>query len=721
MPAPRASDLQIVLRTREHAAYYDPASNELSLQRRNSPRSLEPPGSGASSVDAPLVPHRSQSSTSQSVLQRFPRPVPLAGGSHKAVCPTCARPWPLGDAEPLDADFRPRFPDNDADRESPSFIAPNYFRLLAQATTTHAGSSGYSTRPTTPSLPRNRFESASGSSTPLPPSGASTPPEPIAHASEAQGYYARFFVELKRLGRGARGQVYLCQHVLNGNQLGKYAIKKIPVGDHASSLLHSLNEVHLMESLHHPHLIHYQHAWIERCQLSAFAPEVPTLFVLMMAANGGSLADWISARAGDAAGCGGSESGAASGNGAGVSNGKRRAAGGREGDETNDSSRNELGSSNPVERRRIERLKAALRQRRANRTAAVSASHPSPPPPPFAQPDVEVGVHLLRLEEIYSLLSDMTSGLAFLHDRGILHLDLKPGNVLLHWDDDALLPRAMLSDFGSSLLLHDNWGRTRSGHTGTMEYMAPETIVVDAHTGRLRELSSKADVWSLGMILHVLLFFRLPFQHVDDVARLRGEIESYSGFKREEGWEKGRGDAVLLGLLERMLHVQPAKRPSCGEILKVIAQRPPEEKTQRRKKHNEDGDESGNASLALYRPSTLPAFPTSTHTSLDSQNNDNDGSAIQPRNRWWVSRGLAAVPDETTAVALALLKCLSPSIVSRVLHSRHAQTVVPTDATTTLLVLCALIDLAARRRGVSALCWTAHAVLLSMMIARSTG
>ena len=44
-----------------------------------------------------------------------------------------------------------------------------------------------------------------------------------------------------------------------------------------------------------------------------------------------------------------------------------------------------------------ERLKAALRQRRANRTAAVSASHPSPPPPPFAQPDVEVGVHLLRL------------------------------------------------------------------------------------------------------------------------------------------------------------------------------------------------------------------------------------------------------------------------------------------------------------------------------------
>ncbi len=302
VPAPRASDLQIILRTREHAAYYDPTSNELSLQKWPPPDPAEPAG-----AQAPLVRHRSSQTNPQTVLQRFHPPSPLPSPQLDSVCPTCARPWPLNTAEPRGADFTAsRGFDDDAeydaeyDREAPSYIAPNYFRLLAQATST--GASGYTTRPDTPSLLRNRFESASGSSTPVAASGTSTPPEPLQHDAEAQGYYARFFVELKRLGRGARGTVYLCQHVLNGNKLAKYAIKKIPVGDHAQSLLHSLNEVHLMESLHHPHLIHYQHAWIERCQLTQFGPNVPTLFVLMMAANGGSLADWISARAGDAAG-----------------------------------------------------------------------------------------------------------------------------------------------------------------------------------------------------------------------------------------------------------------------------------------------------------------------------------------------------------------------------------------------------------------------------------
>lgn len=62
-------------------------------------------------------------------------------------------------------------------------------------------------------------------------------------------------------------------------------------------------------------------------------------------------------------------------------------------------------------------------------------------------------------------------------------------------------PSAMLSDFGSSQHLQDAWQRTRTGHTGTLEYMAPEAVVRDARTGALAELSSKADVWSLGRSL----------------------------------------------------------------------------------------------------------------------------------------------------------------------------------------------------------------------------
>uniref|UniRef100_V5EZU8 non-specific serine/threonine protein kinase n=1 Tax=Kalmanozyma brasiliensis (strain GHG001) TaxID=1365824 RepID=V5EZU8_KALBG len=423
-------------------------------------------------------------------------------------------------------------------------------------------------------------------------------------SSEAQGYYARFFVELKRLGRGARGQVFLCQHVLNGNKLGKFAIKKIPVGDHAQSLLQSLNEVHLMESLHHPNLIHYQHAWIERCQLSAFAPEVPTLFVLMMAANGGSLADWISARAGEATAAAGESGRSDSGRATSVGfSHLRDGKAGTSGDGQKQGKKEEdVATVNPAERLRIERLKAALRQRRANRTAANKQTSVSPRPID-PQIETEVGVHLLREDEIYSLLTDITSGLAFLHDRGILHLDIKPGNVLLHWDEDSLIPRAMLSDFGSSLLLHDNWTRTRSGHTGTMEYMSPETILVNPVTGRLDELSSKADIWSLGMILHLLLFFTLPFSQVDDVDALRGEMATYKGFKRVDMAGMGRrSDGVLLGLLESMLQVDPIKRPSCGEILKVLIAAKRE-------------GEQGNARTP-HRHKTNAAWPTNTASLL---------------------------------------------------------------------------------------------------------
>ena len=67
-------------------------------------------------------------------------------------------------------------------------------------------------------------------------------------------------------------------------------------------------------------------------------------------------------------------------------------------------------------------------------------------------------MHLMSAEEVKSLFGDIVEGLAFLvsflvslypsshltlllcqHDKSILHLDLKPGNVLLTWDDDRLM------------------------------------------------------------------------------------------------------------------------------------------------------------------------------------------------------------------------------------------------------------------------------------------
>ncbi|RKP09926.1 kinase-like domain-containing protein [Thamnocephalis sphaerospora] len=121
--------------------------------------------------------------------------------------------------------------------------------------------------------------------------------EPLHERAFNQGYYERFFVEEKRLGRGLRGQVFLCQasssHILDQVQLGEYAVKKVPVGDNQAWLLRMLREVHLLEKLHHPNIVDYKHAWLEQHQATTFGPRVPCLFILMECANGGNLEEYL--------------------------------------------------------------------------------------------------------------------------------------------------------------------------------------------------------------------------------------------------------------------------------------------------------------------------------------------------------------------------------------------------------------------------------------------
>lgn len=99
--------------------------------------------------------------------------------------------------------------------------------------------------------------------------------------------YRRFFVEEQKIGSGGYGSVFLCRHMINGIDLGKYAIKKIPVGDNRPWLMRVLREVKALETLKkHPNIINYQHSWLEADRTADFGPEIPCLFILMEYANG---------------------------------------------------------------------------------------------------------------------------------------------------------------------------------------------------------------------------------------------------------------------------------------------------------------------------------------------------------------------------------------------------------------------------------------------------
>jgi tRNA A-37 threonylcarbamoyl transferase component Bud32 len=105
----------------------------------------------------------------------------------------------------------------------------------------------------------------------------------------------------------------------------------------------------------------------------------------------------------------------------------------------------------------------------------------------------------------------------FAHQRGTLHRDLKPQNVLIDADD-----RPRITDFGLAKLASDDSRLTQSGVVmGSPSYMPPEQAA-----GRLSEIGPQSDVYSLGAILFELLTGRAPFQGSTPLLTLREVMES---------------------------------------------------------------------------------------------------------------------------------------------------------------------------------------------------
>jgi len=108
------------------------------------------------------------------------------------------------------------------------------------------------------------------------------------------------------------------------------------------------------------------------------------------------------------------------------------------------------------------------------------------------------------------------------HDRGILHRDIKPDNVILAGSSrpDELVPR--LTDFGLAKLVEEAGDETRSeARLGTPHYMAPEQAA-----GRKNEVGPATDVYALGATLYEVLTGRPPFRGETDQETLRLVLES---------------------------------------------------------------------------------------------------------------------------------------------------------------------------------------------------
>jgi tetratricopeptide (TPR) repeat protein len=116
----------------------------------------------------------------------------------------------------------------------------------------------------------------------------------------------------------------------------------------------------------------------------------------------------------------------------------------------------------------------------------------------------------LSIAECVKLARRVADALAFAHARGIIHRDIKPGNLFL---PDGDIERVKLLDFGIARMADPDHAVTRTGvRVGTPSYMSPE------QARGLSELDARVDVFALGSVLFQCLSGRKPFSADDPMA-----------------------------------------------------------------------------------------------------------------------------------------------------------------------------------------------------------
>jgi tetratricopeptide (TPR) repeat protein len=158
----------------------------------------------------------------------------------------------------------------------------------------------------------------------------------------------------------------------------------------------------------------------------------------------------------------------------------------------------------------------------------------------------------LPIEQALGVAKAICRGLEYAHGKGIIHRDIKPGNVWLSADGTA-----KIGDFGLAVAV-DLPRLTQSGMmVGTVTYMPPE----QAMGGKV---TAKADLYSLGAMLYEMVTGRPPFVGDDSVAIIGQHINTPPV---SPTWHRADLPPALETLILQLLEKDPEKRPESAAVV----------------------------------------------------------------------------------------------------------------------------------------------------------
>jgi len=243
-----------------------------------------------------------------------------------------------------------------------------------------------------------------------------------------------------------------------------------------------------------------------------------------------------------------------------------------------------------------------------------------------------------------NLIIQIAEGLAFAHERGIIHRDIKPGNILIQEND-----KVKITDFGLARL-QSAGSVTQTGHAvGSPLYMSPEQVQSHPMDGR-------SDIFSLGVMFYELVTGVKPFE-ADSLTSIIFKIIQEDPLPPSK-YDK-RISPSAEAVISKMMVKDPEQRyRSCGDVakdLKKISSFP----------DGFDGLTGSDAAMTID-------FATSDKDAIDQAQPETKGSmwaiallfiAVLAGGAWWYMQGVqrqAAPPEPSIAVTTPVSKPAEP-------------------------------------------------------------